>query len=110
MPDTVHGMRRVGDTALRVDDGELGTGAVLIGVTFLGCDTFKVAPPGHSTLPPVGTELRVQERGWAPCPCCDGYQPQLRGGGVGVIECHTSGQFYFYVVRPGLPALLAEPG
>lgn len=108
MPDTVHGTRHVGDTTMQVDEDELGPGVALVGVSFLGCDTFKVGAPGHYMLPPVGTEVRVQERGWAPCPCCRRYQPQLRGGGVGVIECSTIGQFLFYVVDEHLPALLPQ--
>lgn len=99
--NTVHGMRNVGDVMMPVDELP---GAVLFN-TFVTCDSFIM--PAHQVpgLAPGGAEVRVQERGWGYCPCCSTQQPQVRGGGVGVIECHASGKFNVYVSEPHHPAL-----
>lgn len=99
--NTVHGSRYVGDMVMPVDEVP---GAVLLN-TFVTCDSFIM--PAHSVpgLARTGTEVRVAERGWGHCPCCNTQQPQVRGGGVGVIECHASGQFKVYITAPGQYAL-----
>ena len=104
---TVYGQRSVGDTVMQVEDDPT---MVLMGVPFVACDAFRIPEPGSSELPPVGTSIRVQERGYGLCPCCRAYQPQVRGSGIGAIECRASGRFLVYRYDERAPALLAaEP-
>lgn len=93
---TLHGDRTVGSNAMILKDDPLGPSLVVGG--FFSFDTFTVPYHTSSRLPPPNTEVRVQERGWGECPCCKQYQPQVRGGGVGVIECKASDTFKFYAV------------
>lgn len=98
---TVHGVRSVGDNSMQVQEDP----SMVVHNSFVTCDSFIVPGPPHPLLPRPGTEIRVSERGWGLCPCCNTHQPQVRGGGVGVIECHASGQFKLYPVTPRVYAL-----
>ena len=99
---TIIGNRSVGDMTMDAGDGLVVVGA------FVDSDSFVVPAPGLAV--PAGTEVRVEERGYARCPCCHEQQAHLRGAGCGVIECRASGHFYGYLTGPGQPALTRDPG
>ncbi len=104
---TVYGTRSVGDVVVQLEDAELGSHAALF-CPFVAVDTFRVPEPGVPGFP-AGTAVRVQDRGYAPCPCCGGVMAHVRGAGLGVIECRSAGVFYLYEHGPDAPRLCPSP-